>query len=155
MYCNCQESCEGGKGRQGRPMTAATTKMMVDRLYGAYFAADPEGMLATLSEDVEVRFLGRGTYRGIDEARAFLTANTAKLKDLDFRIRKLIVDGEWAAAVWTETATTIHGDPYANHGVDVFRVVDGAIVTLHENNDVVTHRVAFGRTSPHPPGGDR
>lgn len=136
-------------------MSEATTRVTVDRLYAAYFAGDPEGMLATLSDDVEVRFLGRGTYRGIKEARAFLTSNTGTLKDLDFRIRKLIVDGDWVAVVWDETATTIHGDPYANHGIDIFRVVNGAIVVLHENNDVVTHRAAFGRTSSDLPGGDR
>jgi len=121
------------------------TRETVDRLYRAYFAGDPEGMLATMSDDVFVRFLGRGVYRGIAEARRFLTANTGMLTDLDFRIRRLVIDGEWAAAVWDETAVTIHGDRYENHGVDVFRVVDGRVAVLHENNDVVLHRAAFGR----------
>jgi ketosteroid isomerase-like protein len=67
------------------------------------------------------------------------------LTDLDFRIRRTVVDGQWAAAVWEETAVTIHGDRYENHGVDVFRVVDGRITVLHENNDVAVHRAAFGR----------
>jgi ketosteroid isomerase-like protein len=67
------------------------------------------------------------------------------LRELDFRIRTKVVDGEWAAAVWDETAVTIHGDPYENHGVDVFRVQHGKITVLHENNDVMIHRAAFGR----------
>lgn len=129
-------------------MTEALTRAVVDRLYQAYFAGDTEGMVATLSDAVEVRFLGRGTYHGIDRAQRFLTTNTGMLQDLDFRIHRLIVDGEWAAVMWDETAVTIHGEPYANHGVDVFRVVDGEITVLHENNDVVTHRAAFGRQSP-------
>jgi len=136
-------------------MSEGKTRTAVDRLYAAYFVGDSEGMLATLSDDVEVRFLGRGTYRGIEAARKFLTSNTGMLKELDFRIRRLIVDGEWAAAVWDEDATTIHGAAYANHGVDVFRVVDGSIAILHENNDVVAHRAAFGRTSADLPGEDR
>ncbi len=131
-------------------MSEESTRAIVDRLYAAYFAGDPEGMLSTLSENVEVRFLGRGTYRGIGQARAFLTSNTSALTNLDFRIHKFIVDGEWAATAWNETAITIDGDPYSNHGVDVFRVVDGAIVILHENNDVVTHRAAFGKLSLDP-----
>jgi ketosteroid isomerase-like protein len=122
-----------------------TTRETVERLYHAYFAGDAEGMLATMGDDVEVRFLGRGVYRGIDEARRFLTVNTGMLTDLDFRIRRTVVDGQWAAAVWEETAVTIHGDRYENHGVDVFRVVDGRITVLHENNDVAVHRAAFGR----------
>jgi ketosteroid isomerase-like protein len=125
--------------------TETATRSTVERLYEAYFSGNPEGMLATMSDDVEVRFLGRGVYRGITEARRFLTANTGMLTDLDFRIRRLIVDGEWAAALWDETAVTIHGDLYENHGVDVFRVVDGHVTVLHENNDVATHRAAFGR----------
>lgn len=120
------------------------TRRVVDRLYAAYFAGDAEGMLAEMAPTVEVRFLGRGMYQGITEARRFFTANTEMLLDLDFRIRRLIVDGEWAAALWEETATTIHGDPYTNHGVDVFRVEHGLITVLHENNDVVRHREAFG-----------
>jgi ketosteroid isomerase-like protein len=102
-------------------------------------------MLAIMAPDVEVRFLGRGVYNGIEEARRFFTGNTGMLLDLDFRIRRLVVDGDWVAALWHETATTIHGDPYANHGVDVFRVEGGQITVLHENNDVLLHRAAFGR----------
>lgn len=127
-------------------MIEQDTRAVVENLYEAYFAGDPEGMLATMSDDVEVRFLGRGVFRGIAESRRFLTTNTAKLVDLDFRIRNLIVDGEYAAAVWDESATTIHGDPYENHGVDVFRVVNGRVTILHENNDVMVHRTAFGHS---------
>lgn len=125
--------------------TETATRGTVERLYEAYFSGSPEGMLATMSGGVEVRFLGRGVYRGIEEARRFFTVNTGMLTGLDFRIRRLIVDGDRAAAVWDETAVTIHGDHYENHGVDVFRVVDGEITVLHENNDVVRHRAAFGR----------
>jgi ketosteroid isomerase-like protein len=121
------------------------THRVVDDLYEAYFAGDHEGMLATMSDDVEVRFLGRGTHLGIGEARRFFSVNTGMLRELDFRIRTKVVDGEWAAAVWDETAVTIHGDPYENHGVDVFRVQHGKITVLHENNDVMIHRAAFGR----------
>jgi len=125
-------------------MSEETTRHVVERLYDAYFAGDPEGMLAVMAPDVEVRFLGRGVYQGIEEARRFFSANTGMLLDLEFRIRRLIVDADWAAALWDETATTIHGDPYANHGVDVFRVERGQITVLHENNDVLLHREAFG-----------
>lgn len=119
------------------------TRRIVDRLYTAYFAGDVDGMLAEMAPDVEVRFLGRGVHRGIIEARRFFAANTGMLLNLDFRILRRIVDGEWAAALWEETATTIHGDAYSNHGVDVFRVQRNQIVILHENNDITLHRDAF------------
>jgi ketosteroid isomerase-like protein len=129
----------------GQRVTDQATRQAVERLYEAYFAGDVEGMLATMHDEVEVRFLGRGTYRGIDEARAFLTSNTATLRDLDFRIRTLVVDGDAAAAVWDESALTRDGRRYENHGVDVFRVRDGRVTVVHENNDVVHHRSMLGR----------
>jgi ketosteroid isomerase-like protein len=120
------------------------TRRAVEALYRAYLAGDPDGMLATMADDVHVRFLGMVDFTGIEEARRFFHANTAKLIDLDFRIRKLIVDGHHAAAVWSETATTPAGEPYANHGVDVFEVRDGMVVAVHENNDVTVVRRHFG-----------
>ena len=117
------------------------TRTVVDALYGAYLRADPEGMLALLSEDVEVRFLGQGTFLGIAEVRAFFEFSGGLLTDLDFRIEQKVVDGEWAAVTWSETARTADGHPWENHGVDVFRVVDGRIAVLHENNDCrLVHR---------------
>lgn len=115
---------------------------VLDALYAAYFAGDTDGMLATMADDVSVRFLGRPPVDGIDAARRFLTTNNASLENLDFRIRSRIIYGEWAAVTWDETATA-RGRPYENQGVDVFRVVDGRIVVLRVNNDVVARRDAF------------
>lgn len=121
------------------------TAAVVDRLYQAYFAGDADGMLDTMSDDVWVRFLGIVDLRGIEAARQFFRSNNAKLLDLDFRIRTLIIDGHHAAAVWEESARTAKGEPYSNHGVDVFEIQDGLIVSVHENNDVRLHRRHFGQ----------
>jgi hypothetical protein len=40
---------------------------------------------------------------------------------------------------------TRDGAAWSNHGVDVFRVVDGCVIELHENSDVVTFRRHFER----------
>lgn len=109
---------------------------MVDRLYEAFLGGDAEGMLALFSDDVDVRFLGQARLRGVGEARRFFEFAGPLLTDLDFRIERVIVDGEWAAATWSETARTATGDLWENHGVDVFHVAGEQIVVLHENNDV-------------------
>ncbi len=119
------------------------TRAAVDRLYQCYFAGDSDGMVDTMSEDVWVRFLGRADFRGKQRARQFFGQNTPLLLNLDFRIHKLIVDGEYAAALWEETAQTIHGRDYQNHGVDVFQVRDDEITMVHENNDIRLHRQHF------------
>lgn len=125
----------------------SVVRAVVDALYTAYLAGDTTAMLATMADDVAVRFLGRTAIRGIDDARQFFAVNNASLQDLDFRIRNKIIAREWAAVVWEETAMAL-GSSYENHGVDVFRVVDGKIVVLHVNNDVVTRRRAFAPGSP-------
>jgi ketosteroid isomerase-like protein len=100
-------------------------------------------MVDTMSDDVWVRFLGRVDFRGKQRARQFFGQNTPLLVNLDFRIRKLMVDGEYAAALWEESAQTIYGGEYENHGVDVFHVRDDEITMVHENNDIRIHRRHF------------
>ena len=122
-------------------MTAATTRAVVEALYRAFLAGDPDGMLALLAPDVHVRFLGQADLSGREEARRFFEFSAGLLRDVDFRIRRTIIDGEWAAVLWEESATTADGEPWENHGVDVIRVEDGRITELHEHNDVrLVHR---------------
>jgi ketosteroid isomerase-like protein len=58
------------------------------------------------------------------------------LEDVRFSLLHVLVDGEWAAGVWEESAVTRDRQPWHNHGVDVVRVRDGLVIALHENNDV-------------------
>jgi ketosteroid isomerase-like protein len=123
--------------------TQAETRRVVDALYAAYLAGDGEGMIALMADDVEVTFLGQGTFHGIPAVRRFMTFSAGLLTDLDFRIGPLIIDGEVGCAVWHELATTRDGRPWENHGVDVIRVRGGQVVSLHENNDVRLVREHF------------
>jgi ketosteroid isomerase-like protein len=116
--------------------TEDETRRVVESLYAAYLAGDGEGMLAQMADDVEVRFLAQGTFHGLPAVRRFMEFSGGLLRDLDFRILAIVYDGEVAAAIWEESATTADGKPWENHGVDVIRVRGGKIVSLHENNDV-------------------
>jgi ketosteroid isomerase-like protein len=126
----------------------AETRRVVDKLYRAFLAGDGEGMVAQMADDVEVRFLGQATLCSVRELRRFIRFSSGLLRDLDFRIRKKIVDGDTAAVIWEETATTAAGKPWENHGVDVIRVRGGKIVSLHENNDVNLVYEHFPRYDP-------
>jgi ketosteroid isomerase-like protein len=112
------------------------TREVVEALYRAFLAGDGEGMIALMADDVEVTFLGQGRFHGIPAVRRFMQFSAGLLNDVAFDIRALIVDGDVGSAIWRETATTRDGQPWENHGVDVIRVRDGRIVSLHENNDV-------------------
>jgi ketosteroid isomerase-like protein len=123
----------GGTTRDG---DHTSTREVVDALYSAFLRGDAEGMLALLSDDIALRFLGQVDAHGIGEARDFFGFAAGLLTDVDFRIERTIVDGEWAAVIWSETARTAAGADWANHGVDVLRVNEGRVAELHENNDV-------------------
>jgi ketosteroid isomerase-like protein len=114
----------------------AETREVVEALYRAFLAGDGEGMIALMADDVEVTFLGQGTFHGIPEVRRFMQFSAGLLSGVDFDIRTLIIDADVGSAIWRETATTRDGERWENHGVDVIRVRDGRIVSLHENNDV-------------------
>ena len=120
-----------------------STREVVDALYKAFLAGDGEGMIALMADDVEVTFLGQGTFHGIPAVRRFMGFSAGLLEDVEFRIQTVIIDGDVGAAVWEESATTRDGKPWENHGVDVIRVRDGKIVALHENNDVRLVREHF------------
>lgn len=126
----------------------AGTRRVVDALYEAYLAGDQQAMLRHLSDDVHVRFLGQVDVTGMDDARRFFDFAGGLLRDLDFRIGCKIIDGEWAAVTWSETGYTASGKPWENHGVDVIRVVDSKVVSLHENNDVRMVRRHFPSYPP-------
>ena len=117
------------------------TRCVVEAFYRAFLAGDADAMLVLMSDGVEIRFLGQARLRGIEAARAFFAFSAGLLEDLSFTTHRTIVDGSWAAVTWSETARTRTGVPWENHGVDVFRVEDGVIILLHENNDVrLVHR---------------
>ncbi|HUY47164.1 MAG TPA: nuclear transport factor 2 family protein [Streptosporangiaceae bacterium] len=123
------------------------TKTVVDALYDAYLRGDPEGMLSLFSDGISLRFLGQVDVKGLAEARRFFAFAAGLLTNVEFRIKRQIIDGEWAAVIWDETAQTPSGEPWANHGIDVIHVENQRITELHENNDtrlVARHFPRYG-----------
>ena len=120
--------------------TTAATRAALDRVYAAYTSGDLEGMLALMSEDVIVAFIGHGTFDGKDEAHAYMTWAAKQIPELNFRVLHKIVDGERAAVVWDETGFTWHGDFWSARGVDVYRIVDNRVVELTVYSD--TEKIA-------------
>ena len=99
-----------------------STREVVDALYAAFLAGDGEGMIELMADDVEVTFLGQGTFHGIPAVLRFMSFSAGLLQDVDFRIRTVIIDRDVGSAIWEESVTTRDGKPWFNHGVDVIRV---------------------------------
>ena len=88
------------------------TRAVIEKLYEAYLSGNTEDMLALMAPDVKVTFNYAGTFTGMAEARPFMTWNGAQLTDLTFNVRHKIIDGNFAAVTWDETAKTIRGDDW-------------------------------------------
>ena len=128
------------------------TRKTAEALYRAFLSGDKDGMLALMSEDVEISFLGQVQVRGKAEASRFFDFAGGLLREVDFTLEEIVVDGDMAAGIWHESAVTISGEPWANHGVDVMQVRGGRVVALHENNDV---RLVHRHFPPYDPSGSR
>jgi len=133
------------RGEEAAMAEEGSTEQVVAALYAAFLAGNAEGMLAVMDDDVEVRFLGQAELHGKAATRRFLAFAGPLLENLEFRIRKRIVEGSVAAVLWEETTTTASGAPWENHGVDVLEVADGRVVCLHEYNDVRLVHAHFPR----------
>jgi ketosteroid isomerase-like protein len=117
------------------------TRSVIQAFHRAFLGGDAEAMLALMPDSVEVCFLGQARLHAVEAVRAFFAFSADLLEELAFTIRRTIVDGGRAAVIWSEIARTRSGTPWENCGVDVFRVEDGMITVLHENNDVrLVHR---------------
>jgi ketosteroid isomerase-like protein len=124
-------------------MAEPTTREVVEALYAAYGAGDLEGMLGLMDEEVEVTFLAQGTFKGLPAFRRFIAFSAELLVELDWRLEKIIVEGETGCGIWEETARTLSGEPWHTTGVDVIRVRDGRIMSLRMNNDAALSRRHF------------
>jgi ketosteroid isomerase-like protein len=125
-----------------------STAAVVEALYAAFLQGNAEGMVALFAAEISLRFLGQVDVSGIEEARRFFAFAGGLLTDVRFRIERKIIDSEWAAVIWSETARTAAGAEWVNHGIDVVHVVNGRVVALHENNDVRLVAQHFPRYHP-------
>lgn len=112
-----------------------STAAVVDALYDAFLRGDASGMLALFSEDISLRFLGQAELSGRAAAKHFFAFAAGLLTDVEFVVDYKVIDGEWAAVIWHETARTSAGEPWANNGIDIMHVENGLVTALHENND--------------------
>ena len=71
-----------------------STREVVEALYAAFLAGDGEGMIALMADDVEVTFLGQGTFHGIPAVRRFMAFSAACCTTSTSASRRVIIDGD-------------------------------------------------------------
>lgn len=119
------------------------TRSVVTALYDCYASGDVDTMLSIFDDDIDITFLAQGSYRGRDEITPFFEYSGNLLVDLNWTMEQMVVTGPWACVIWTETATTFDGAPWASTGVDVLRVDAGRVAELRMYNDAALSRRLF------------
>lgn len=121
----------------------ARNRTRVEALYAAYLAGDMPTVMEAMAEDV--RWVSGeaaggapwcGERVGRDGVQAYFAALTAECEILDYRIGRVIVDGDWAAVTATVRARFHRsGVEQELDKVDVLRLRDGQVVEFREYYD--------------------
>ncbi len=85
-----------------------------------------------MAENVAFDFPGAGRIEGSKRVILFLKALLRKYRVLTFIVSDVIIDGDKACAVWTNSGEHIDGKPYSNSGVTLIRFNDDKIVFLSD-----------------------
>ena len=77
--------------------------------------------------DIVFNFPGVGDILGDRKALFFMKMLLRKYPKLEFDISEIIVEGEKAVAVWTNSGENTVGEEYSNSGMTLFHFKDGMI----------------------------
>lgn len=120
----------------------ARNRIRVEEIYTAYLAGDMPTVMASLAEDVrwvsgeDAAAPWCGERVGRDGVAAYFAALAAECRILDYRIGRIIVDGDWAAVTATLHARFHRtGIEQELAKVDVLRLRDGEVAEFREYYD--------------------
>jgi len=113
---------------------------VVESALRAFNAADVEGFLAHIADDVRFWMNGNHLFSGAVEGKAaFLDlvgrVNAGLSQPIRLEVLNAIPAGEWAVLETQGTAVTTSGAPYQNRYCMLWRVSRGKVVELKEYND--------------------
>jgi len=127
--------------------TRAEAERLVAEAEAAFAAGDVERILAGYTDDVVIRFADFPEMRGLDAARAFLTARFAR--QVGYRLTKRLraLDGDTIGNTWDGTWTDARtGRQMQGHGVEFWTVRDGKVAVWEAAFNV--NEVGAGPATP-------
>jgi uncharacterized protein len=133
--------------------TTGHTRQVITEYIDALGRGDIDAREARWAEDSTWTLSGSGlpvsgTWTGPEEIFGKFLAQVVERLDLSAPVRqevhRIIVEGEWAVALWTSHATARTGAAYRNDNAVVFHVVDGVIRSATEFTDTAyMQRILF------------
>jgi ketosteroid isomerase-like protein len=111
---------------------AMQEKDLVHILFTAMNSRDLSELEKYLAEDAVFDFPGAGTIEGRRKILIFLKVLFRMYPRLTFTVEDIIVEGDWACAVWSNKGKSKDGRHYENRGVTLLRVCNGQIVSLSD-----------------------
>ncbi|MCF6357158.1 MAG: nuclear transport factor 2 family protein [Draconibacterium sp.] len=85
-----------------------------------------------VADDIIFNFPGAGDILGARKALFFMKMLLRKFPVLEFDISEIIVEGEKAVAVWTNSGKNTEGEEYSNSGMTLFHFKDGMISVISD-----------------------
>ncbi len=105
---------------------------LTNGVFNAMNSRDFTELEKNVAENVAFDFPGAGRIEGSKRVILFLKALLRKYRVLTFIVSDVIIDGDKACAVWTNSGEHIDGKPYSNSGVTLIRFNDDKIVFLSD-----------------------
>jgi len=100
---------------------------MIIRFFEKMSDKDLRALESALAEDAVFRFPKTEDLRGRERILKFFRLLFRSYPELRFEVRSILVDGDRAAARWTNRGRTRKGEPYANEGVTWMEWRDGKL----------------------------
>jgi len=137
--------------------TTEETRDLVMRFVKAHEREDARAIQELLTDDATWQLppsAGVGPFTGAERTAAALAGGAAdnwlEVSTIKRSVTAIFVDGDSAVALESKTATTHHGEHYANDYVWVFKTRDGLIASVRNYTDTLLADRVFGLDNKTP-----
>lgn len=137
--------------------TTEETRQLVKRFVKAHQHGDPREIRELLTDDATWHLppsAGVGPFTGAEQAAAALAGGAADnwldVSTIKRNVTAILVDGNSAVVLESKTATTHHGEDYANDYAWVFETRDGLVASVRNYTDTLLADRVFGVDNKEP-----
>ena len=107
-------------------------RKLAQMVFDALNSLDFSEVQPFLAEDIVLNFPGVRDISGIKKVIIFMKTLLRKYPELTFAVSKIIVENDYAVAVWTNVGKKISGEFYSNSGNTLFQFSDGTITFISD-----------------------
>jgi ketosteroid isomerase-like protein len=108
-------------------MKSSDIKNVIQKFFETVNKRQYDRLRAFFSPDIVFFFPGTKPLHGPHKVLQLLKIIAHRYPDLMFEVIDIIIQDDQAAVVWKNRGKDLHGSPYQNEGVTIFRLENGRI----------------------------